>query len=91
MKTISVYVTDDGKQFQDRNDARAHEVHEEAVGKLRQLLQSAIHSTMCRQGNIDNVLRNLLMESQEVSNILNSYRRQTPKAKEEPQQAKEAA
>jgi hypothetical protein len=79
MKVVSVYQTVDGKQFASKDDARRHEVEHETLEKLRKLLDASINSAYCRQGNIDNVLRLILMESAEVRNILLSYSKKSPK------------
>jgi hypothetical protein len=79
MKVVSVFQTADGKQFTDRKDAQKHENECESLLKLRNLLQHAIDSELTRRGNIDNVLRNILMESAEVRQILQTYSKKMPK------------
>ena len=79
MKVVSVFQTVDGKQFADKKEAQKHENECEALAKLRNLLQTAISSELTRRGNIDNVLRNILMESAEVRNILLTYSKKAPK------------
>jgi adenine-specific DNA methylase len=79
MKVVSVYQTADGKQFANKEDARRHEVECETLDKLRNLLKTSIDSAYCQRGNIDNVLRNILLESAEVRNILLSYGKRMPK------------
>jgi hypothetical protein len=79
MKVVSVYQTADGKQFNDREVARRHEAECEALEKLRITLTSSINSELVRRGNIDNVLRHILLESADVRNILASYAKKTPK------------
>jgi len=79
MKIVPFYVTDDGKKFADKTDARKHEVETEALEKLRFLLKASIDSSLTKPGNADNVLRNILMESQEVRNILLSYSKKYPR------------
>ena len=79
MKVVSVFQTADGKQFNNREDARRHEAECEALEKLRKTLTSSINSELVRRGNIDNVLRHILLESVEVRSILASYAKKTPK------------
>lgn len=79
MKVIPFYVTEDGKQFTCKVDARKHEVELEAVGVLRNLLKSSIESSLTRSGNIDNVLRHMLMEASEIRAVLQSYVKKMPK------------
>ncbi len=79
MKVVSVYQTADGKQFQDKRLAQQHENECEALAKLRSLLTAAINSELTRRGNIDNVLRNMLMEHAELRNILQTYGKKMPK------------
>ncbi len=79
MKIVRKFQTDDGQEFTDQVKARQHEVEQEALGKLRNLLKSAIDSSLTRQGNVDNVLKNIIGEASEVSAILSSYRKKQPK------------
>lgn len=79
MKVVSVYQTEDGKQFHNKELARKHEIELETLGRLRGLLKTAIDSELTRRGNIDNVLRNILLESAEVRAILQSYSKKMPK------------
>jgi hypothetical protein len=79
MKVVSMFQTVDGKTFTSKAEAQRHENEHEALAKLRSLLNSAIQSELTRRGNIDNVLRNILLESSEVRNILATYAKKTPK------------
>jgi hypothetical protein len=81
MKTVQLYVTCDGQQFTTKEDARKHEVEVETMNHLRLLLKSAIDSCMTRQGNIDNVLKNILEEHCTIRSILLSYCKKTPRQK----------
>ncbi len=79
MKIVSVFQTADGKQFTDRTAAKKHESELEAVEKLRALLSTSINSELVRRGNIDNVLRHILLESASVRTILQSHAKKMPK------------
>ena len=79
MKVVSVYQCVDGKQFTCRDAARRHEAECEAVAKLKELLASSIASELTRRGNVDNVLRHILLESAAARNILASYAKKSPK------------
>jgi hypothetical protein len=81
MKTVQLFVTCDGQQFVSKEDARKHEVQVEALNHLRLILKSAIDSSMTRQGNIDNVLKNILEEHNTIRGILLSYCKKTPRTK----------
>lgn len=69
----------DGKEFNAEIDAKRYAVEHEALGKLRQLLNAAIHSDLVRKGNVDNILKMILAESPAVSEVLSSYRKKQPK------------
>lgn len=69
----------DGKEFNEEIDAKRYAVEHEALGKLRQLLNAAIHSDLVRKGNVDNILKMILAESPAVSEVLSSYRKKQPK------------
>jgi hypothetical protein len=79
MKVISLFQTADGKQFTNRDEARQHETECETLAKLKGLLASSIGSELVRRGNIDNVLRHILLESASVRGILTSHAKKTPK------------
>lgn len=79
MKIVSMFQTADGKQFNSRDDAKKHEVEYEAIDKLRNLLTSSISSELVRRGNVDNVLRHIILESAEVRAILQTYNKKLPK------------
>lgn len=79
MKIVQLFKTDDGKTFEKRDDARKHEVEQEALGKLRNLLKASINSQLVRTGNVDNVLINILTDAAAVSEILLSFRKKQPK------------
>ncbi len=81
MKVVSLFQTVDGKQFANKEDAKRHETELETLDKLRKLLQPSINSELTRRGNIDNVLRNILLESAEMRNILLAYGKKMPKEK----------
>lgn len=70
----------DGKEFDTELDARKYAIEQEVLNKLRTLLKIAIDSTLTRQGNVDNVLKNIIGEAAEVSNILSTYRKKQPKS-----------
>jgi dsDNA-binding SOS-regulon protein len=79
MKIMMVYQTADGKTFEDKEEAKRHELELDTINKLRSLLAASINSELVRRGNIDNVLRQMLLEHAEVRNILQSYNRKMPK------------
>lgn len=68
-----------GKEFDSEIDAKKYAVEHEALGKLRELLNAAIHSDLVRKGNVDNVLKMILAEAPAVSEVLSSYRKKQPK------------
>jgi hypothetical protein len=70
----------DGREFDTELDARKYAIEQEVLGKLRTLLKVAIDSSLTRQGNVDNVLKNIIGEAAEVSNILLTYRKKQPKS-----------
>lgn len=86
---VRKYKTGDGKEFDSEADAKKHIVEHEALEKLRALFSVAINSSLTRQGNVDNVLRNLIGEASEVSKILATYRKKLPKT--QPKSRKAAA
>ncbi len=79
MKTVSMFQTADGKTFSNRDEARRHEAEYEAMEKLKKLLASSINSELVRRGNIDNVLRHIILESAEMRNILSTHAKKSPK------------
>jgi hypothetical protein len=79
MKVISVFQTADGKQFTDRDDAKKHEAELEAMDALRKILSTSINSDLVRKGNIDNVLRHILLEAADVCSALQTHKKKTPK------------
>lgn len=79
MKIVSVFQTADGKQFTSRTDAKKYESELEALERLRALLSTSINSELVRRGNIDNVLRHILLESADVRSVLQSHAKKTPK------------
>jgi len=87
MKVVSLFQTADGKQFVKREDARKHEAEMEAIDSLRRLFNASINSEMVRRGNIDNVLRHILLESANVRHILQTYNKKTPKEVAQPKVA----
>jgi len=88
MKVISVFQTADGKQFASKAEAQRHEAELETLAGLRTLLQNAINSELTRRGNIDNVLRNIIMEAGAIRNLLQTHSKKMPKVQpESPAQA----
>lgn len=79
MQALTVFQTADGKQFTNRVEARKHEVELETLASLRTLLKSSIDSAMTHRGNVDNVLRHIMMEHAEVRKILTAMNKKTPK------------
>jgi hypothetical protein len=79
MKVVSVFQTKDGKTFNDRSTAKKHESELESLEKLRALLSTSINSELVRRGNVDNVLRHILLESASVRSILQSHAKKMPK------------
>lgn len=82
LEQVSKFKTADGKEFTSREAARQHQVEMAALQALRTLLKVSIESSQVRQGNIDNVLKQMLMEGQEIRNILLAYSKMQPKKKE---------
>jgi hypothetical protein len=83
LEQVSKFKTADGKEFTSREEARQHQVEQAALQALRDLLKASISSSQVRSGNVDNVLRQMLMEGQEIRNILLAYSKMQPKKKEE--------
>ena len=81
MKSIKVFQTSDGKTFTDRTEAKRHENELQALISLRKLLHNSINSSLCRAGNIDNVLKHILFDAPDVIATLQTYRKQMPKEK----------
>ena len=79
VKIISVFQTADGKQFASKTEAQTHEADLEVLAGLRTLLQNAINSELTRRGNIDNVLRNIIMESGVIRKLLQTHSKKMPK------------
>lgn len=79
MKIVSKFQTEDGKTFDSKQEALRHEAEYDALAKLRCLLNAAIQSELTRRGNVDNVLRNILMDSAEIRTILTAYNKKAPK------------
>lgn len=78
VKSIQKYVCEDGKEFTTREEAVAHEVELEAIANLKQVLASS--NKMGRLS--EQILREILLESQSISNVLSRYRKRMPKEKE---------
>ena len=74
MKIVQVFKTDDGRTFDNRLEARKHEVGLETLQKLANLLKDSIQT-----GRPDSILRQILMENSAMSEILASYRKRLPK------------
>lgn len=83
LEQVSKFKTADGKEFTSREEARQHQIEMAALQALRGLLKASIESSLTRSGNVDNVLKNILMEGQEIRNILLSYSKMQPKKKTE--------
>lgn len=81
MEIKSFYVTVDGKQFTNKEEAKYHELTIDTLDSLRDLLSASINSYFVKQGNCDNVLKHILLESDEVLNILKKFRKSKPTAK----------
>jgi len=78
MKIVSLFRTDDGKTFENKNDARRHEIELEALKKLGELLKTSLQTM-----RPDSVLKQILMESNEITAILSTYRKKQPIEKKE--------
>ena len=76
MITIQKYVTSDGREFLDRNEAREHEITIDAVSKLRTILNSSL-ATMRPEA----VLHEMLLQSVAVADVLRSHQRKIPRPK----------
>ena len=76
MKRVTKWMTDDGKLFDDESLARQHENMESTFLKLMTLL-----AVSTRTGRPESVLREILVESSKVSDILAAYRRKLPAKK----------
>lgn len=74
MKVVQVFQTEDGKNFNDRTEARRHEVTIEAFNALKALLASSMAT-----GRPEAVLKQMLIVSGEVQPILASFRKKWPK------------
>jgi hypothetical protein len=81
MKIIQRFQTDDGKEFTDEVEARKHELELRTLSQLKDLLKPSIDSMLVRPGNVDNVLKNILLEAPEVVKIIQSYRKRQPRDK----------
>jgi hypothetical protein len=79
MKCVPFYVTADGKQFTEKSEAKKHEIDLQTLVELRSTLQASINSAMTRSGNIDNVLKHILLESAAISTVLANYKRKQPR------------
>jgi hypothetical protein len=82
MRVIRKFQTADGKEFLDELAAKKHEVEIDSLNQLRNLLNLSINSNQVRPGNIDNVLKQILVETPNLINILRSYQRKQPRKKE---------
>ena len=83
LERLEKFKTADGKEFTSREQARLHQIELAALEALRGLLKVSIESSLTRTGNVDNVLKNVLMEGQEIRKILLSYSKMQPKKKAE--------
>lgn len=76
MKRVTLFQTEDGKQFTDEHVARQHENVEKTVKLLAELLKISM-----RTGRPEAVIREMIEDSSGVSEVLASYRRRLPPAK----------
>jgi hypothetical protein len=74
MKLVQLFQTEDGKTFSNRDEAKAHEANLQGIKELSILLAGTV-----KTGRVEAVLQHLLMESTEVSAILNRHRKRLPK------------
>lgn len=72
--TTTKFVSNDGREFQTRNECLDHEKHEKTVSKLHELLLSAV-----RTGRPEAVILHLLESHVEVRALLSEYARRRPK------------
>jgi hypothetical protein len=72
-----------GKTYYSLREAKRALVELSAVAKLREVLAYSIKSSLTRCGNIDNVLVELLAESDTVRQILTEYSKKSGKRKKE--------
>lgn len=77
-KTVRKFIVG-GEEFNDAASARKFAIDHEALGALRLLLKASIDSSLVRQGNVDNVLKNILGDAAAVAEILLTYRKRQPK------------
>jgi hypothetical protein len=69
-----VYETADGRTFNDRNEAKAHEVELDCLDRLGKLLDTSL-----KTGRRDSILKHMLMEAPEVAALLREYSKRLPK------------
>jgi hypothetical protein len=67
------------KVYTNLKEARLALVKAETISKLRDTLSASIISSMTRCGNIDNVLKHMLEESESVRSILTEYSKKKPR------------
>lgn len=78
IKIVQVFKTEDNVIFDSRDAAQTHEATVETMKALSAVLFASIKS-----GSPESMLKEILLESQAVSNVLTRYRKRMPKAVKE--------
>ena len=78
MKQVSRFQTDDGREFDSKEDAKAHEVFCESKNDLIEALFPAYHADRA-----DAVITSMLNNAQAVRDLLNRHLRRQPHQKPE--------
>ena len=74
MITIQKFVTSDGREFMDKNEAKEHECIIDAAKQLNNILQSSLST--CRP---EAILMHILLEVDTISDVFKAYKKSKPK------------
>lgn len=82
MKLVSVYQTDDGKNFATKDEAKTHEAECAAIKELGNILSASL-----RTGRPESIVREIILESVAVMAALTRHRKRLPRQKQQQKQA----
>jgi len=74
MKRICRYQTSDGEEFEDHEEAKAHEIVLETLGELVTEIQVAYNTDRAEA-----VVKSIISHAKEIRDILNKHLRRQPK------------
>lgn len=78
MRQVTVYITSDNKQFDDKDKAQEYQVLLDTVQELAQLLAVSV-----KTNRPESILKEMIEEAQGVKDILTKFQKRQPRKKKE--------